>query len=77
MNKAIKLDKIIDDDIFDLFPVDKSPVLPNEVQVLHKYEHFNLEFILILHKGVLDDNVSLGWSEVDLFLLVLLVGVVE
>ena len=77
MNETIQLDKIVDNYGFDFFPVNLCPVLINEVQVLHEDEHFYFEFIFVLNKGVLDDNVPLDRCEVNFFLLVFLVCVID
>ena len=35
MDETVKFDEVVDDDVFDFFPVDKSPVFVGVVEVLH------------------------------------------
>jgi hypothetical protein len=77
VDETVKFDEVVDDDIFDFFPVDKGPVFVDVVEVLHEDEDFDLEFVLVLDEGVLNDDFSLGGCEFNFLLLIFLVCVID
>ena len=77
MDETVEFDEIIDDDVFNFFPVDEGPVFVDVVEVLHKDEDFDFEFILVLDEGVFDDEIAFGRCEFNFLLLILLVSVIN
>lgn len=77
MDKAVQLDKVLNDNLLNLFPVYKSSVLTYEVQILHQDQNLDLKFVLILHERVLDDNFPLDWVKTDFFLSIFLICVLN
>ena len=60
MNETIQLDKIINNNILNILPINMHPKLSNMIKVLHENGDIKFELVLILNERILNDDDSFG-----------------
>ncbi len=59
MYERIQVDEVVDDDLFDLFPVDLSSFFVQFNQILHQEESIHFQLVFISDEGVLHHDQPL------------------
>jgi hypothetical protein len=60
MNETIELDKIIDNNILNILPINMRPELAHMIKVLHENRDIKFKLILVLNERILNDDDPFG-----------------